>query len=62
MTLLFICVRVCVCRRHTKEGEEIGEGVGDKTKTEGNLSTTLGLVNDLQCKLFSCGPEEKQRN
>lgn len=31
-------------------------------KTERDLSAALGLVDDLQRKLFSRGPEEKQRN
>lgn len=31
-------------------------------KTERDLSTALGLVDDLQCKLFSRGPEQKQCN
>lgn len=31
-------------------------------KTEQDLSAALGLVDDLQRKLFSRGPEEKQRN
>ena len=56
-----VCVSLCVCvcvgeRQKEREGKKERTKKKRRTENQAYLPSALGLVNDLQCVLFSCCP------